>query len=214
MELYSYFRASSAYRVRIALNYKNLACSIIPVNLRDGEQHGTYRQVNVQKRVPTLVDTGTKISQSLAILEYLEEKYPSPSLLPQDINNRAWVRYLAQIIICDVHPLNNQSVIKFLQNPLGLDKDKVTTWMHHWMKLGFDTLEELLRQNEDCKTFCYGNTPTFADLALVPQIYNAKRFKFPLANYKTLERINDHCMSLSYFKIASPENQPDYGLCE
>ncbi|OGV26012.1 MAG: maleylacetoacetate isomerase [Legionellales bacterium RIFCSPHIGHO2_12_FULL_37_14] len=211
MKLYSYYRSSAAYRVRIALNYKNLAYDIIPVNLlQKAHLKADYKQINNQGRVPTLLDDNIKIAQSAAILEYLEEIYPEPSLLPKDIPARAWVRYLAQIIISDIHPLNNASVLNYLKETLGQDQNAVTNWIHHWIKQGFDSLESLLATHPKCQNFCFGDTPTFADCALIPQIYNAYRFNFPVDNYKTLRRIYDHCLTLSYFAKARPENQPDF----
>jgi maleylacetoacetate isomerase len=211
LELYSYYRSTASYRIRIALNYKQLDYKLIPVDLIAGEHHeNNYLKHNQHGRVPTLVDGAFEIGQSAAILEYLEEKFPAHALLPDDINARAWVRYLSQIIISDTHPLNNSGIIKFLTNPLGFDKSQIKLWYHHWLKLCLDTFESILLKHPDCNNFCWGDNPTFADVCLIPQIYNAYRFEFPMKNYPTLKRIYEHCLSLNYFDKARPENQPDY----
>lgn len=211
IELYSYYRSSAAYRIRIALNYKQLDYKINSVDLFHGAQkEQNYLAHNMQGKVPTLVDDDFAIGQSAAILEYLEEKYPEPALLPKDIQARAWVRYLSQIIISDTHPLNNSSVLKFLKNQFELDKLKIKSWYHHWLEVCLNTLESILATHSECNLFCYGDSPTIADICLIPQLYNAQRFEFPLDNYPTLNRINLHCLSLPDFVKANPENQPDY----
>lgn len=208
--LHSYYRSSASYRVRIALNYKQLAFTTLPVNLLKGEQRQeAFRQQNLQGRVPLLDDNGFKLGQSSAILEYLEEKYPQQPLLPKGIEDRAWIRYLSQIIISDVHPLNNLGVTKYITEHYGQTPEDIQKWYHHWMSSGFDCLEALLANHPQCGNFCWGDTPTFADLCLIPQIYNAKRFNLPMENYPTLSRINDYCLSLAYFDEARPERQPD-----
>ncbi len=211
LKLYSYYRSTASYRIRIALNYKQLDYKINAVDLIQGAQFDTnYLSHNKQGRVPTLVDDDFEIGQSAAILEYLEEKYPEPALLPKNMQARAWVRYLSQIIISDAHPLNNSSVLKFLANSLELDKSKINVWYHHWLKICLDTFESLLATHPECKEFCWGDKPTIADVCLIPQIYNAYRFNFSMNNYPTINRINQHCLSLPFFVKASPENQPDY----
>ncbi len=211
LELYSYYRSTASYRIRIALNYKQIDYKLISVDLINNEQYeNNYLAHNKQGRVPTLKDGTFEIGQSSAILEYLEEKYPEYSLLPDDIKARAWVRYLSQIIISDTHPLNNSGAIKFLANPLGLDQAQIKLWYHHWLKKCLDTLENILSASSNCNNFCWGNKTTIADVCLIPQIYNANRFEFAMDNYPTLKRINDHCLSLPYFDKARPENQPDY----
>lgn len=213
LQLYSYYRSTAAYRVRIALNYKSIPYEIIPINLLLNENlNESYLLHNKQKRVPTLVDGDFEVGQSSAILEYLEEKYPQPALLPNDFKARAWVRYLAQIIISDMHPLNNISVLRFLKDPLKHEQSDITLWYHHWLKQGFDALESILVNHPDCKNFCYGSVPTLADLCLIPQIYNANRFEFSMDAYPTLQRINKHCLLLPYFEQARPENQVDYQI--
>lgn len=211
IELYSYFRSSAAFRIRIALNYKQIEYKINSVDLIHGAQNEqNYLAHNKQGRVPTLVDDNFAIGQSAAILEYLEEKYPEPALLPKNIQARAWVRYLSQIIISDTHPFNNSSVLKYLMHQFEFDKSKIKSWYHHWLEICFNTLESNLATHSECKLFCYGDNPTIADICLIPQLYNAHRFEFPMNNYPTLNRINQHCLSLPYFVKASPENQPDY----
>lgn len=208
--LYSYYRSSASYRVRIALNYKQIAYDLVPINLLTGEHLGeNFLGHNKQGRVPTLNDNQFEIGQSSAILEYLEEKYPEPALLPHKLESRAWVRYLSQLIISDIHPLNNSSVLKYLAEPVGLNQDTIQQWYHHWVKLGFESLENILSKHPDCKNFCWGDQPTFADLCLIPQVYNAHRFKLPMDTYPTLCRIYEHCLTLPYFEKARPENQPD-----
>lgn len=211
MQLYTYNRSTAAYRVRIALNYKNIDHQLIPVNLLAGKHlDEDYKKHNRQARVPTLVDGGFEVGQSSAILEYLEEKFPKPALLPKDLQARAWIRYLSQIIISDMHPLNNVSVLNYLKGTGNFDAAQIKNWYHHWLRLGFDTLEKILSQHPQCKNFCWGNTPTFADLCLIPQVYNAYRFEFPMENYPTLRRINDYCLALPYVEKARPENQSDF----
>lgn len=210
MKLYSYYRSTAAYRVRIALQYKGLDCEIIPVDLTKSAQHETnYRAENPQGRVPTLVDGNFKVGQSLAILEYLEERYPTPHLLPKEIDARAWVRCFAQIIACDMHPLNNLGSLNYLRKQLGCSDEQVQEWYHHWLKQGFDALEVLLASNPNRGKYCYGNSPTFADLCLVPQVFNAHRFAFSIANYPLINQINEYCLQQSFFDKATPEKQID-----
>lgn len=211
MNLFTYYRSTAAYRIRIALNYKQIDHKLMPINLLNSEQQtDNYKQHNPQGRVPTLELDFFKLGQSSAILEYLEEAYPEPRLLPQAIEDRAWIRYLSQIIISDMHPLNNLSVLNFLKNEFALNPNQIQTWYHHWLKLGFDTLESLLKDNAKCNNFCFGETPTFADICLIPQIYNAHRFVFSMQPYPTLLRIYEFCTQLPYFLAAAPENQPDF----
>jgi len=215
MKFYAYYHSTAAYRIRIALNYKNINHELVSIDLMAGKHHDeSYKKHNRQARVPTLDDDGFEIGQSSAILEYLEEKYPEPALLPHDIKKRAWIRYLSQIIISDIHPLNNSGVLNFLKNLLNQDQSKIQLWYHHWVKCGFDALEAILTDHPDCKSFCYGDTPTFADICLIPQVFNAYRFGFPMNNYPTLRRINEHCLLLPYFEKARPENQTDCPLDE
>lgn len=207
MKLYHYYQSSASYRIRIAINYKNIPCELITVDLSQREQVGDeYKKHNRHGRVPALEDQGFEFGQSSAILEYLEEKYPTPPLLPHDLKSRAFVRFLSQIIISDMHPvMNNSSLVRYLRTHLNLSEEQVTHWYHTWFKQGFDALESML--NDDKKRlFCFGEHTTFADICLIPQVYNAFRFHFPMDNYPTLLHIYEHCNSLKYFVDAKPEN--------
>lgn len=214
MKLYTYYRSTAAYRVRIALNYKNIAYESIPVNLLESEQFGIeYSAINPQMRVPTLIDSDGNheffLGQSMAILEYLEEKFPEPALLPQNILQRAKMRSLCQLIACDIHPLNNVGVLQYLRKNFHQEKEGVDAWYFHWLTKGFDALEILLEDNTG--PFCFGETLTMADICLIPQIYNAFRFEFPMNAYPKLLAIYQHCMPLKAFDKAKPENQSDAG---
>ena len=201
MKLYDYYRSSSSYRVRIALQLKQLDYSIIAVNLTKDEQHApSYQQQNPQGFVPTLVIDGQPLTQSLAIIEYLEECYPTPSLLPKSPLEKAKVRALALTIACDIHPLNNLRVLNTLRNDWHADATQVLDWYHHWLKEGFDAIETALANYPRKKLFCYAEQPTLADICLIPQVYNAKRFEFSLAPYPIIQDINDHCLTLPAFK--------------
>lgn len=212
LRLYTFHRSTAAYRVRIALNYKQIPHELVSVNLTKGEQRSSeYKEQNPQGRVPTLVDGHFKVGQSAAILEYLEEKYPERPLLPNDIQARAWVRYLSQVVVSDMHPImQNSSVVAYLKAKHGLTEEQVQKWYFHWLETGFNALEENLKAHPACGNFCYGETPTFADLCLIPQVYNAHKFNFPMGRYPTLQRIYEHCSTLDYFEQAKPENQFDY----
>lgn len=208
MKLYTYYRSTAAYRVRIALNYKQIPYASIPVNLLEGKQFDeNYSQLNPQMRVPTLIDGDNTLGQSMAILEYLEEKYPERALLPQDIVQRSHARFIANIIACDMHPLNNTGVLKYLKEQLHQEQSGVNTWYHHWLKKGFDALESLLTFSEGL--YCIDNRLTLADVCLIPQIFNAFRFEFPMDDYPKLLSIYHHCMTLEAFEKAKPDNQPD-----
>ncbi len=212
MQLYSYYRSTAAYRVRIALNLLGLKHEIIPVNLVNAaHKQADYLTHNPQARVPTLVDGKFELGQSLAILEYLQEQYAQQTqLLPEETKARAWSRYIANIIACDMHPLNNLSTLKFLESAFNCTKeDTTTTWYFHWLKTGFDSLETLIANSDYTGKCCIGNTPSFADICLIPQLYNAKRFTFSLDEYPTLCAIDNHCLSLPAFTQAIPEKQID-----
>ena len=211
MQLYTYFRSSASYRVRIALHLKGLAFDTVPVHLlRDGgEQHGeAYRAINPAQLVPALVDEGLSLGQSVAIMEYLEEAYPSPALLPTDRATRAQVRAVVQTIACDIHPLNNLRVLQYLENTLGQDEATRATWYRHWITLGFEALEAQLAQTAGA--FCFGDAPTLADCCLIPQVANSRRFQTPLERFPAIVRIDAHCRSLPAFIAAAPDNQPDF----
>jgi len=212
IKLYGYWRSTAAYRVRIALNIKQISYSQESVHLvKDGgEQHKPeYQALNPQELVPTLVDDGVSIGQSMAILEYLEEKYPKVSLLPVDIKNRALVRQLAQLICCDIHPLNNLRVLEYMKSELAVLDDKKSDWYHHWIRSGFQAYEKILSQNNLSGTYSLGEELSLADTCLIPQIYNANRFNFPMDEFPRLKEINENCLKLERFQNAVPENQPD-----
>jgi maleylpyruvate isomerase len=209
MRLYTYFRSSAAYRVRIALGLKGLACEPSFVNLLKGEQSAaSYRAVNPQGLVPAIEENGTVFTQSLAIIEYLDERHPEPPLMPKEAAGRARVRALALAIACDIHPLNNTRVLQYLEHTLKLDRDARLAWYRHWIAMGFEALE---RELDDPRTgtFCHGDAPTLADVALVPQVANARRFHCDLASYPRIVRIDAACRELPAFARAAPENQPD-----
>lgn len=212
MELYTYFRSSAAYRVRIALNIKQLEAEQRPIHLvREGGEHRKlkFHKLNPLERVPVLVVGGVPYTQSLAILEYLEEIHPNPPLLPSDETDRAWIRSLAQTIACDIHPLNNLGVLQYLEREFKADENARKQWVHYWIKQGFKALEEILGKDPRVKTYCYGEKVTLADICLVPQVFNANRFGVDMEPYPTIRRINEACLELESFKRASPENQPD-----
>lgn len=211
LKLYTYFRSSSSYRVRIALNLKGVPYESVPVHLlRDGgEQHASsYAQLNPAELVPTLVDGDLALSQSLAIMEYLDEVHPSPPLLPGGALDRARIRTMAQSIACEMHPLNNLRVLQYLQREYQLDEAAKANWYRHWITLGFTALEAQL-SHPDTGTFCHGNTPTLADCCLVPQVFNARRFDTPLDAFPTIRRIEATCMALEPFQRAAPGAQAD-----
>jgi maleylacetoacetate isomerase len=209
MKLYSYFRSSAAYRVRIALNLKGLAYDTVPVNLLQTEQQSTdYLAKNPQGLVPALeLDDGSVLAQSVAILEWLEESHPQPALLPADPLARARVRAVVGSLACDIHPLNNLAVLTYLKGPLTADEGQVKTWYATWVARGFRAIEQVLAR--EAGAFCFGDSPTLADCCLVPQVFNARRFEVPLGDYPTISRVADHCDTLEPFRAAMPSRQPD-----
>jgi len=210
VKLYTYFRSSAAFRVRIALNLKELSYEPVFVHLAKGEHRKPeYASVNPQALVPTLVlDDGTRLSQSLAIIEYLDEKYPQTPLLPADTLGKARVRSLSDLIACEIHPLNNLRVLQHLKRALGQSEDQVNAWYHHWIADGLAKFEAELASDKKGK-FCYGDSPTMADCCLVPQIFNAKRYSCELAPYPITMRVFEQCMQLAAFDRAQPAKQPD-----
>ena len=206
MRLFDYFRSSASYRVRLALNLKGLEYEQIPIDLRVAEQSTQpYLKTNPQGLVPAL-QIGTEIiTQSLAIVEYLDEVYPAIPLLPNNPLQRAKIRSFAQIIACDIHPLNNLRVLNYLRDHLQMNEDQKHHYYHHWLKQGFDTLEEKLKQSSEKHTFCFGNTPSLADICLIPQIYNAQRFHFDLTPYPICLKISEHANTLKAFIKAYPK---------
>ena len=212
LTLYSYFRSSAAFRARIALNLKGLEHELHYVHLSrgGGEQfQPAYRRINPQALVPALVDDGKVITQSLALIEYLDEAYPKPPLLPSTAIERARVRALALLIACDIHPLNNLRVLNFLTRELRLSEDDKLRWYKHWIATGFAALEESLAGNAATGTYCHGEHPTLADICLVPQLFNARRYNCDLAPYPTVVRIGEACLKLDAFIKAMPEKQAD-----
>ena len=210
MQLYGFFRSSAAFRVRIALNLKSVAYDTIPVNLRSGDHLADdYRAINPQGRVPSLIDGDDVLIQSMAIIEYLDETHPEPPFLPADAVGRARVRGLANIIACDIHPLNNSGVLEYLKNQMQIDADNLQRWYRNWVALGFEAFEALVAGNPASGRFCHGDTPGLADICLVPQVFNAKRFDCDLAPYPVLMGMFDGCMEIGVFEAAQPANQPD-----
>ncbi len=212
LRLYSYWRSSAAYRVRIALGLKDLDYELLPVHLvRAGGEHlqPGFRALNPQGLVPVLEHDGVSITQSLAVIEYLEEVFPQKPLLPLEPAGRARVRSLAQIVACDIHPLDNLRVLKYLKGPLGVSEAQSRDWYQHWIVEGFDALERRLQTEGASGRFCHGDTPGLADACLVPQVYNARRFNIALNDYPRIAAIEADCSSLKAFHDAAPEQQPD-----
>lgn len=210
IRLYSYWRSSAAYRVRIALNIKRLDHEIVPVSLvTDEHRKQEYRAVNPQMLVPFLDDGQVAIGQSQAILEYLDEAYPEPRLLPGSKNQRARVRSFCNVICCDVHPLNNLRVLEYLTGVLNVGTEQRQAWYAHWVKAGFDAAEVQLAAFADEGPFAFGAQVSLADVCLVPQVYNARRFDVPLDAYPRLVAVVDACDELEAFRTAAPERQPD-----
>lgn len=209
MILYGYSLSSASYRVRIALALKGLPATDIPVQLRSGEhRREDFLQINPQGFVPALaLDDGQVLTQSVAIIEYLDEMYPQPALLPASSMARARVRALTQTIACDVHPLNNLRVLQYLENTLDLDKAARDTWYRHWVRIGFDALERSLTRDPATGRFCHGDAPTMADVCLVPQVFNARRFALDLSPYPRIVGIDAACRELPAFQGAAPERQ-------
>jgi maleylacetoacetate isomerase len=211
MKLYGFFRSSAAFRVRIALNLKGLSYEQAFIHLRRNDQRKEdYLAVNPQGLVPALEDGNELLIQSLAIIEYLDETHPQPPLLPQGAAARARVRALAEIVACDIHPINNLRVLRYLMRPLGHDESAVAAWYNHWIATGFEALERLLAGNPRTGRFCHGDRPGLADIALVPQVVNSERYRLDLAPYPTIRRIHAECMALAPFAAAHPSKQPDF----
>ena len=207
---YTYFRSSAAFRTRIALNLKGLAHEEVYVHLRKNEQVAAdYRTLNPQGFVPTLVHDGHAIGQSLAIMEYLDEVFPEPPFLPKDALGRARVRQIAYAVACDIHPINNLRVRRYLQHDMKHSEVEVLTFMVHWMKEGFDALETMLSTDRGTGRFCHGDAPTLADICLIPQMANARGAEMDLSPWPTLKRIEKAAYELPAFEAALPKNQPD-----
>lgn len=211
MKLYTYFRSSAAYRVRIALNLKGLVPEMIPVHLvrNGGEQlSSAYRELNPNAVVPTLIDGQATINQSLAIIEYLDEVYPQVRILPQDPVSRAQVRAIALTIACDIHPLQNLRVLKYLKQQFDASEEQRNDWYRHWVVNGLASVEEMVASLGE-NAFCFGETPTLADICLIPQLSNARRVSADLSAMPNLLRIEANCERLAAFRDAAPARQPD-----
>jgi maleylacetoacetate isomerase len=209
VKLYTYFRSSAAFRVRIALNLKRLPYEPVFVHLAKGEHRApAYAKVNPQALVPTLeLDDGTRLNQSLAIIEYLDETHPQPALIPREGKARARVRSLSYLVASEIHPVNNLRVLQYLKRALGQNEEQINTWYRHWIADGLAKLEAELAASKG--KFCHGDTPTMADCCLVPQIFNAQRYQSELAPYPSTMRVFETCMKLDAFDRAQPSRQPD-----
>jgi maleylpyruvate isomerase len=210
MKLHNYFRSSASFRVRIALNLKGLDFEYIPVHIARGDHKtGPFAALSPDQLVPLLEDDGDKFTQSMAIIEYLDEVHPEPPLLPHDPVGRAHVRALAQSIACEIHPLNNLRVLKYLKHTLGVAEEAKDAWYRHWIEQGFASLEGNLQQIGRVGRYAFGDTPTLIDLCLVPQVFNAHRFNVDLDRFPQIARIHAACMELEAFQKAAPAAQPD-----
>lgn len=210
MILYDYFRSSAAFRVRIALNLKNISAEHRFVHLAKNEQcQPEYRALNPQGLVPMLVDSAFYLTQSLAIIEYLNDLYPEPPLLPADPAERAFARSIAQLVACDMHPLNNKRVLDYLTSELQVSEIQKNQWYAHWIQEGFAAIESLLAARNLKGAFCAGDQPGMADVCLIPQVFNARRFNCPLEDFPRLMQVYRYCMQLPAFDNAQPSKQPD-----
>lgn len=210
MKLYGYFRSSASYRARIALNLKGLKYEYAAVNLLEDETESEqYRRINPQAIVPALEDQGVIIPQSLAICEYLEERFPTPPILPRDPAGRARVRAITLNIACEIHPLANRRTQVYLGEHFKIGENQLGEWSRHWIGLNFSAIEQMLKDSRATGRFCHGDAPTVADIFLVPQVFNAGRVKLDLAPYPAIRRINEECLKLEAFAAAHPERQPD-----
>lgn len=210
MKLYTYYRSQASFRVRIALNLKQIAREDVFLHLEKGDQFAAdYKALNPQMVVPTMIDGDARLFQSFAILEYLDEKYPEPPLLPADLAARAWVRGFALINIADTHPLIVPRIRHYLLDDLKLSQEQLLGWIRHWMGAGFAAMESLLAEHKESGRFCHGDAPTMADICLVPPVASARSFGLDLAPYPRVMRIHDHVMTLAAFADAHPSKQPD-----
>ena len=210
MQLYSFFRSGTSHRLRIALNLKGLATEYVAVDLRtEAHQSAEYKALNPQGLVPTLVKDGKVMTQSPAIIEWLEETHPTPALLPTTPDDRAHVRALAAMVACDIHPINNRRILEYLRHQMKVDEAAINAWCVHWITQGFDAYEALLRANAQRGRFSFGDAPGLADLYLVPQVESARRFKVDMARWPLITAVDAACMALDAFQKAAPAVQPD-----
>lgn len=210
MILHGYYRSSASFRVRIALNLKGIAYTDTPWHLRNGAQFSAaFQAINPGQLIPVLDDGGLLLTQSLAIIEYLDETHPEPAFLPKTAADRAHVRALAQSVACDIHPIDNLRVLKYLRAVFAADDDMVGTWYNHWIATGFAGIETVLAKDPRTGRFCFGDTPGLADILLIPQVFNAANYKLDMAPFPTINRIFDACMALPAFEAAHPRNQAD-----
>jgi len=212
MKLYTFFRSSASFRVRIALNLKGLTYDQVPIHLRrgGGEQlMANYRAINPQALLPTLEDEGRHLTQSLAIIEYLEETHPNPPLLPKSALDRVLVRSMALVIACEVHPIQNLRVLNYVKKEYNQTDEQVNRWAQHWIDLGLGALEQMITAQTARGKFCFGDSPTLADICLVPQLGNARRFGCDLSRYPSILSIEKTCVAIPAFADAAPEKQPD-----
>ena len=212
MKLYNFFRSGTSHRLRIALNLKGLQTEYLPVDLRT-EQHlqAAFKAINPQGLVPALVDGDQVLIQSPAIIEWLEEKYPNPPLLPADVQQRAHVRALAAMVGCDIHPINNRRILEYLRHQFKADETAINAWCATWITAGFDAFEALLAADKSRGDFCFGSQPGLADVYLVPQVESARRFKVDMARWPLISAVDAACMKLPAFERAAPMKQPDAG---
>ncbi len=210
MKLHNFFRSGTSHRLRIALNLKGIAYEYVPVDLRTEEHLGAaFKALNPQQLVPALVDGELTLIQSPAIIEWLEERHPTPALLPSNTEDRARVRAMAAIVGCDIHPINNRRILEYLRNTLGCDEAAVLAWCNTWITAGFEALEAMLAADGERGDFCFGGTPTLADVYLVPQVESARRFEVDLTPYPNIVAIDAACAELDAFRRAAPRVQPD-----
>lgn len=210
MNMYGFFRSGTSHRTRIILNLKQVDYNLIPVSLMKNEHKlEDFKQINPQGFVPVLQAENQQLIQSPAIIEWLEEQYPEPALLPKNEPARAQVRAIAAMIGCDIHPINNKRILDYLRNVLKLDAEQIEAWCQNWIDEGFRALEQLLNADDSRGAFCVGNTATIADAYLIPQVDSAARFNVDMTKYPTIQKIYDACMALPAFEAAAPKNQPD-----